>query len=623
MTSPKKTTKGFQRGIGKGLKSTGKGLGKILGKSEAKGLNDSKISSTESNLSTEASMSDIDLMNADSGNDFDDSEASPGDVWDTAKARRSRELMWSMHAYDEAADSSDDEMPVSPTLAAIQKVREDAEAQASTKKKAAKKKKTGGDDYQRKNHSNATLETSTDGSEASKIPKKKKSKSVRLESSFNAIPPPDLNRTETVDRASLKKKKKAKRRSSGSTSSLADKKKSLIEQTEIGYGSEGGLASKKKALKLKKSKSKKKVQDDDATVGSKAKKSKKKKEEKSVRLKPYFNAIAPPELNCAERVDRTSLKKKKAKRRSSGGISADKKKSLSGQTEIGYSSDGGLAAKKKVLKLKKLNSMKKLHSDDGEKAKQKDSDDGSTQSRKGFKSEAPAANEDEEAKQRPSNPLSDVASYVKTLLGHNESVDSRELTELSGENEELRALLKREQRSADLRLVDKMTEIEELKQTIEFLKKEENVEDFSVNPRDGKSRQRLQGELLQAAARLSDCESITAREKREIAEMKQELTALREGNGVQQLKDEMMAMKKEKKELEIALEREREKTQAKVKSKDETIEFLIEELGNLKKAQSQAAGAVGSPKEECKEESFGGTLLGFFSPGVLSPTRAK
>jgi hypothetical protein len=212
---------------------------------------------------------------------------------------------------------------------------------------------------------------------------------------------------------------------------------------------------------------------------------------------------------------------------------------------------------------------------------------------------------------------------VKNLLGHNESVESRELIELSGENEELRALLKREQRSADLRLVDKMTEIEELKQTIDSLKKEKNVEDFSVNPRDGKSRQRLQGELLQAVARLSDCESVIARERMEIAEMKQELTALREGNGVQQLKDEMMTVKKEKKELEIALEIGREKTQAKVRSKDETIEFLMEELVNLKKAQSQAAGAVGSPKEECKEESFGGTLLGFFSPRVLSPTRAK
>jgi hypothetical protein len=168
---------------------------------------------------------------------------------------------------------------------------------------------------------------------------------------------------------------------------------------------------------------------------------------------------------------------------------------------------------------------------------------------------------------------------------------AHELTELSGENEALSAQLKREQRQSEQRMIEKESEIEDLQNTIKNLKMEEKVDVFTVNPNDGKSKQRLQGELLQAIAKLSDRDATITRQNKEITEMRQELDFLQAGDLVQKLKKQMIDIQEEKDELVTKLESGQKETEMKITTKDETIAFLIEELGNMKKAESESKGS--------------------------------
>jgi hypothetical protein len=168
---------------------------------------------------------------------------------------------------------------------------------------------------------------------------------------------------------------------------------------------------------------------------------------------------------------------------------------------------------------------------------------------------------------------------------------AHELTELSGENEALSAQLKREQSQSEQRMIEKESEIEDLQNTIKNLKMEEKVDVFTVNPNDGKSKQRLQGELLQAIAKLSDRDATITRQNKEITEMRQELDFLQAGDLVQKLKKQMIDIQEEKDELVTKLESGQKETEMKITTKDETIAFLIEELGNMKKAESESKGS--------------------------------
>jgi chromosome segregation ATPase len=87
-----------------------------------------------------------------------------------------------------------------------------------------------------------------------------------------------------------------------------------------------------------------------------------------------------------------------------------------------------------------------------------------------------------------------------------------ELTGLSGENEGL----KREQRESEQRMIEMETEIKHLKSTINNLKMEEKFEVFSVNLTDERSRQSLQGELLQTISKVLDRDATISRQNKEI-----------------------------------------------------------------------------------------------------------
>eukprot|EP00934_Nitzschia_sp_Nitz4_P008031 Nitzschia sp. Nitz4//scaffold24_size164493//126569//129607//NITZ4_002346-RA/size164493-processed-gene-0.242-mRNA-1//-1//CDS//3329544168//8021//frame0 len=188
--------------------------------------------------------------------------------------------------------------------------------------------------------------------------------------------------------------------------------------------------------------------------------------------------------------------------------------------------------------------------------------------------------------------VAELQSKLEEAIALNESEGGQDPDGLAGENEALRSQLNSQQREAEQRMNVMEAEMGELKETIKALRMEHDVDDIAVNPNDGKSRQRLQGELLLAVTTLRTRDEQIDRARDEIISLTQELSGFRSGKGVVELREEIEKLKGEIVNGEEALEKEKRETEMKLKSKDETIAFLIEELGQVKKAQSEAKGGM-------------------------------
>jgi hypothetical protein len=165
--------------------------------------------------------------------------------------------------------------------------------------------------------------------------------------------------------------------------------------------------------------------------------------------------------------------------------------------------------------------------------------------------------------------------------------DPNNITMLSGENETLRHQLQREKRDSHLFLSEKDEEIKKLQQTMQELQQEEEeLEETTVIP-GGKSRERLQGELLLTVTKLHDRESIIHKQQKEAEEIRQEIATLQGGIGVQECKDEIAALTEQKEELKAKHDSERNKLVEKMKEKDAKVASFIGELAKLKQKLSE------------------------------------
>jgi inorganic triphosphatase YgiF len=72
----------------------------------------------------------------------------------------------------------------------------------------------------------------------------------------------------------------------------------------------------------------------------------------------------------------------------------------------------------------------------------------------------------------------------------------------------------------------------------------------------------------------------------EIEEVRQQMAAMQDENGVTELKTEIAQLKMASKELEQTMAEERKQTAQKLKDKDETISYLMGELARIKMEQS-------------------------------------
>jgi len=165
--------------------------------------------------------------------------------------------------------------------------------------------------------------------------------------------------------------------------------------------------------------------------------------------------------------------------------------------------------------------------------------------------------------------------------------------ESSNEKNGLKLDFAREKREFHLQLVEKEREIEDLKLTVRELQMlqgaTKNADDnsFDSNSKgDGKSRERLQGELLQTVAKLSEKEAQLKAQSKELDLTREEVATLKLKCETSELKKVFDASKEDNKKLQQEMENERKENNTKLKDKDETVTFLMNELARLKKEQS-------------------------------------
>ena len=148
----------------------------------------------------------------------------------------------------------------------------------------------------------------------------------------------------------------------------------------------------------------------------------------------------------------------------------------------------------------------------------------------------------------------------------------------------------REKRDYHLQLTEKDREIENLKLEVRDLKSMQGSakteRDSNMVADGGKSRERLQGELLQTVAKLSEKEAQLNFQSKELIKVQQELAALKAGKETSELKNLLIAANLDKKKLMTGMETERQDFATKLKDKDETVTFLMNELARLKIEQS-------------------------------------
>ena len=165
--------------------------------------------------------------------------------------------------------------------------------------------------------------------------------------------------------------------------------------------------------------------------------------------------------------------------------------------------------------------------------------------------------------------------------------------ESSNEKNGLKLDFAREKREFHLQLVEKEREIEDWKLTVRELQMlqgaDKSADDTSFdsnNKGDGKSRERLQGELLQTVAKLSEKEAQLKAQSKELDLTREEVATLKLKCETSELKKVLDASKEDNKKLQQEMENERKENNTKLKDKDETVTFLMNELARLKKEQS-------------------------------------
>lgn len=151
----------------------------------------------------------------------------------------------------------------------------------------------------------------------------------------------------------------------------------------------------------------------------------------------------------------------------------------------------------------------------------------------------------------------------------------------------------REKREYHIQLTEKDQEIDDLKlqlRDLQMMQGAARVDDDT----GGKSRERLQGELLQTNAKLTQKEAQLEEQDRELAMTREEVAALKAGKETSELKNLLFAAQGENEKLEQELENERTQNAEKLKDKDETVTFLMNELARLKLEQSKSTKRRGS-----------------------------
>jgi hypothetical protein len=192
--------------------------------------------------------------------------------------------------------------------------------------------------------------------------------------------------------------------------------------------------------------------------------------------------------------------------------------------------------------------------------------------------------------------------------GQSETPCDETLLELSGENEVLKKRLQVEKRETEVLVQTLEREINELKQNIETTKDTNAANDeYTATSPCTASRMsvgRLHGELLQANSKVADKDCIISRQKKKLDELFEELMGYREGYGMEKLKKDVAELRARGAEREAVLEKGVSEMEMKLKHKDDTIAFLIEEMGSLKKQQSEEPAAVGKPAAAKSAFSF-------------------
>jgi len=161
------------------------------------------------------------------------------------------------------------------------------------------------------------------------------------------------------------------------------------------------------------------------------------------------------------------------------------------------------------------------------------------------------------------------------------------------EKQSLKLDFAREKRKFHVQLVEKEREIDRLELAMRDIKlsqgSTQNGEGSSLdsNNGDGKSRERLQGELLQSVSKLSEQEAQLRSQGIELKLTREQLASLKKSGGGSELKRLLAASQEDRKRLQQELEFERNENTTKLKDKDETVSFLMNELANLKKTKGR------------------------------------
>lgn len=155
------------------------------------------------------------------------------------------------------------------------------------------------------------------------------------------------------------------------------------------------------------------------------------------------------------------------------------------------------------------------------------------------------------------------------------------------------------ERNASERLSkESRSEIVELQQVVDNLREEVSSASTSYrslnnsglnssnHSENGKSIERLQGELLVANGKIEDLEKIRREQTEEIRKLRYLLDKFKENTGVKDLEEKLEASEMEIARLRLELENMERDWDEKVRSKEETIEYFFKEVTELKLQQA-------------------------------------
>jgi hypothetical protein len=199
----------------------------------------------------------------------------------------------------------------------------------------------------------------------------------------------------------------------------------------------------------------------------------------------------------------------------------------------------------------------------------------------------------------------------------NDAVKTTELDEMKLKFERTTEDLSRQLREKDI-------EIQELKSKAFSSRSGHSDASSQDSALEGKSRDRLQGELLQATSKLIEKQQLVEQQAAELQSLRVELVGLQSGNEVLELKQQIDGLNTKTTELEKELAEERKDSAAKLKDKDETITYLMGELAKLKQEQSRDLNSSNhshssvSSLSSLRRGSLGGSVTSFLPPGLFN-----